>query len=39
MLTTAAVLTAYFAWNEFLFAIVYIDADELRTIPAADVVP
>ncbi|MBM7464124.1 carbohydrate ABC transporter permease [Microbacterium dextranolyticum] len=34
VLTTAAVLTAYFAWNEFLFAIVYIDADELRTIPA-----
>lgn len=34
VLTTAAVLTGYFAWNEFLFAIVYIDADALRTIPA-----
>lgn len=34
VLATAAVLTAYFAWNEFLFAIVYVDADELRTIPA-----
>lgn len=34
VLTTAAVLTAYFAWNEFLFAIVYIDQDALRTIPA-----
>ncbi|MFS0854096.1 carbohydrate ABC transporter permease [Microbacterium sp. 179-I 3D4 NHS] len=34
VLTTATVLTAYFAWNEFLFAIVYIDADALRTIPA-----
>ncbi|MGI0519469.1 carbohydrate ABC transporter permease [Microbacterium maritypicum] len=34
VLTTTAVLTGYFAWNEFLFAIVYIDADALRTIPA-----
>lgn len=34
VLTTAAVLTAYFAWNEFLFAIVYVDSDDLRTIPA-----
>lgn len=34
VLTTAAVLTGYFAWNEFLFAIVYIDTDALRTIPA-----
>jgi len=34
VLITAAVLTAYFAWNEFLFAIVYVDADAIRTIPA-----
>lgn len=34
VLITAAVLTAYFAWNEFLFAIVYVDADAVRTIPA-----
>lgn len=34
VLVTVAVLTAYFAWNEFLFAIVYIDQDALRTIPA-----
>ncbi|WP_372469128.1 carbohydrate ABC transporter permease [Microbacterium maritypicum] len=34
VLTTTAVLTGYFAWNEFLFAIVYIDTDSLRTIPA-----
>lgn len=34
VLVTAAVLTAYFAWNEFLFAIVYVDADAVRTIPA-----
>lgn len=34
VLITAAVLTAYFSWNEFLFAIVYVDADAVRTIPA-----
>jgi raffinose/stachyose/melibiose transport system permease protein len=34
VLLTAGVLTAYFAWNEFLFAIVYVDSDDLRTIPA-----
>lgn len=34
VLMTAGVLTAYFAWNEFLFAIVYVDSDKFRTIPA-----
>lgn len=34
VLVTAAVLTAYFAWNEFLFAIVYVDSNAIRTIPA-----
>lgn len=34
VLITAAVLTGYFAWNEFLFAIVYVDTDAIRTIPA-----
>lgn len=34
VLMTASVLTAYFAWNEFLFAIVYVDSDAVRTIPA-----
>lgn len=34
ILTTAGVLTAYFAWNEFLFAIVFINDDAMRTIPA-----
>jgi raffinose/stachyose/melibiose transport system permease protein len=34
VLATASVLTAYFAWNEFLFAIVYVDSDAIRTIPA-----
>lgn len=34
VLITAGVLTAYFSWNEFLFAIVYVDSDAHRTIPA-----
>lgn len=34
ILTTAGVLTAYFAWNEFLFAIVFVNDDAMRTIPA-----
>lgn len=34
ILVTAGVLTGYFAWNEFLFAIVFVNADENRTIPA-----
>jgi raffinose/stachyose/melibiose transport system permease protein len=34
ILLTAGVLTAYFAWNEFLFAIVFVNSDESRTIPA-----
>lgn len=34
ILVTAGVLTGYFAWNEFLFAIVFVNADANRTIPA-----
>ncbi len=34
ILVTAGVLTAYFAWNEFLFAIVFVNSDSSRTIPA-----
>ncbi|WP_071796173.1 carbohydrate ABC transporter permease [Natronohydrobacter thiooxidans] len=34
ILLTCAVLTAYYAWNEFLFAIIFIDSDRLKTIPA-----
>ncbi|TCP20776.1 carbohydrate ABC transporter membrane protein 2 (CUT1 family) [Scopulibacillus darangshiensis] len=34
VLMTAAVLTGYFAWNEFMFAIVFISNDELKTVPA-----
>lgn len=31
---TTVVLTAYYAWNEFLFAIIFIDSDRLKTIPS-----
>lgn len=31
---TSIVLTAYYAWNEFLFAIIFIDSDRLKTIPS-----
>jgi len=33
ILLTATVLTAYYAWNEFLFAIIFIDSENLKTIP------
>ena len=28
------ILIAYYAWNEFLYAIIFIDSDKFRTIPA-----
>lgn len=34
ILITTVVLTAFFAWNEFLFATVFIDSDVLKTIPS-----
>jgi raffinose/stachyose/melibiose transport system permease protein len=34
ILITAVVLTAYFAWNEFMFATVFIDSTDLKTIPS-----
>jgi len=34
ILVTGAILTAYYAWNEFLFAIIFIDSNKYRTIPA-----
>ncbi len=34
VLLTAGVLTAYYTWNEFLFAIIFIDTDSLKTIPS-----
>ncbi len=34
VLVTALLLTAYFSWNEFMFAIIFIDSDALKTVPA-----
>lgn len=34
IIVTTIVLTAYFAWNEFLFATVFIDSNALKTIPS-----
>lgn len=34
ILLTAVVLTAYFTWNEFMFALIFVDSDALKTIPA-----
>lgn len=34
ILVTATVLTAYFTWNEFVFALIFIDTEALKTIPA-----
>lgn len=34
ILATATVLTAYHTWNEFMFAIIFIDDNSLKTIPA-----
>lgn len=34
ILLTCTILIAYYAWNEFLYAIIFIDSDRLRTIPA-----
>ena len=34
VLVTAGILAVYYTWNEFLFAMIFINSDELRTIPA-----
>jgi len=34
IILTTVVLTAFFAWNEFLFATVFIDSEVLKTIPS-----
>lgn len=34
ILLTCTILVAYYAWNEFLYAIIFIDSDKFRTIPA-----
>lgn len=34
ILLTASILIAYYAWNEFLFSIIFIDSRALKTIPS-----
>ncbi len=34
ILLTTVVLTAFYAWNEFLFATIFIDSEALKTIPS-----
>ncbi|PWW20457.1 raffinose/stachyose/melibiose transport system permease protein [Cytobacillus oceanisediminis] len=34
ILLTGVVLTAYFTWNEFMFALIFVDSEALKTIPA-----
>ena len=34
ILTTVTVLTAYFAWNEFMFATIFISSENYKTIPS-----
>ena len=34
ILLTCTVLVSYYAWNEFLFSIIFIDSDSLKTIPS-----
>lgn len=34
MLITVTLLTAYYAWNEFLFGIIFVSSDSQKTIPA-----
>ena len=34
ILLTTVVLTSFYAWNEFLFATIFIDSDRLKTIPS-----
>lgn len=33
IISTVAIMTCYYAWNEFLFATIFIDSSALRTIP------
>ncbi len=34
ILLTTVVFTSFYAWNEFLFATIFIDSDRLKTIPS-----
>ena len=33
ILLTCCILIAYYAWNEFLFAMIFVDSESLKTIP------
>lgn len=33
IISTVAIMTCYYAWNEFMFATIFIDSSKLRTIP------
>lgn len=33
ILSTVTIMTAYYAWNEFMFATIFVDSSKLRTIP------
>lgn len=33
IISTVAIMTCYYAWNEFLFATIFVDSSRLRTIP------
>ena len=34
ILVTCMILTAYYAWNEFQFSVIFIDSEKFRTIPS-----
>lgn len=33
IISTVTIMTAYYAWNEFMFATIFVDSSKLRTIP------
>lgn len=33
IISTVVIMTAYYAWNEFVFATIFVDSSKLRTIP------
>ena len=33
LISTVIIMTAYYAWNEFVFATIFVDSSKLRTIP------
>ena len=33
IMSTVVIMTTYYAWNEFVFATIFVDSSKLRTIP------